>query len=79
MIKKVSNEQVLKDLEITQRERYSYRSIAEGFERLYLLHEKDGTAYAKFCKNEHLKYVEKYKECCRLVEELIRIKTERGI
>lgn len=79
MVKKISNEQILKDLEITQRESFAYRNISEGFERLYLLHEKDGGAYPKFCRGEHLKYYKKYNECNRLIEELIRIKTERGL
>ena len=79
MVKKITNEQILKDLEITQRECFAYRNISEGFERLYILHEKDGGTYSKFCRREHLKYHEKYNECNRLVEELIRIKTERGL
>lgn len=79
MVKKISNEQILKDLEITQRECFAYNNISEGFERLYILHQKEGGAYVRFCKNEHLKYKEKHNECTRLVEELIRIKNERGI
>ncbi len=79
MVKKISNEQILKDLEITQRECFAYRNISEGFERLMVIHEKDGMAYSRFCRSEHIKYNEKYKECNRLLEELIRIKTERQI
>ncbi len=79
MIKKITNEQLLKDIDITQRESYAYRSISEGFERLMLLHEKDGMTYSKLCRIEHLKYHEKYKECLHLLEALLKIKENRGL
>lgn len=79
MIKKITNEELLKDLEITQREFFAYKSISEGFERLYILHEKEGGAYVRFCKNEYMKYDKKNKECARLLEKIVKIKNERGI
>lgn len=79
MNNKISNSQLLKDIEVTQGESQAYKNIANGFGRLVVIHEKEGTRYASFCKKNQLEYEEKYAQCMILLSELHKIREQRGL
>lgn len=74
----VSNDELIKDIYNTKLELDAYRKIADGFLTLSGLPENQGSMSEKYFY-EYKKYNGIAIECNRFLNELIKMKTDRGI
>lgn len=75
---KVSDEQLLLDIELTKKEVEAYERICRGFDILSGL-PKNGGDKSAFYGFESSNYHQLYHECTGVLVELLEIKKERGL
>jgi len=76
--KKVSNEELLADIELTGQELEAYRKISGGFRTLASLPENAG-ASARMNNYQADKYSEYEIQCAKFLKSLNILKAERGL
>ena len=76
--KKVSNEQLLEDIENTKSEMDSYDKLRDGFSVLADLPENRGVNSSKYYW-EKQKYSTLYDECLSFLKQIEALKIERGL
>jgi hypothetical protein len=74
----VSNEQLLIDIENTERELDAYYNLQCGFLVLSNLSENKGSTNFKYY-SFHSEYSRLYEECNEFLQELLELKNERGL
>lgn len=74
----VSNEQLLIDINNTERELDAYYNIQCGFLVLSNLPENEGAMSLKY-SSLHSDYLRLYNECENFLQELLELKKERGL
>jgi hypothetical protein len=75
----VSNEILLQDIEVTQKESDAYNEISHGFHVLATLPENQGATEGKNCLMNEQKYKDLERRCLQFLNKLIAIKKERGL
>lgn len=75
---KVSDEQLLLDIELTKKEAEAYEMLCRGFDILSSLPENGGDRSASY-GFESSNYHQLYHECTGVLAELREIKEERGL
>ena len=75
--KKVSDEELINDIHLTEMELDAYRKLSEGFVVLSKLPEnKDRSSLYYF---EHIKYENSRSQCKKFLQNLYKLANERGI
>ena len=77
--KKVSNEQLLTDIDHTEIEVAAYGKLCSGFFDLSQLPENEESGNSRLQAFESHKYATLQKECTAFLEKLLALKTERGL
>ena len=75
---KISNDQLLKDIVLTEKELEAYQKIADGFRALAMLPENAGTQ-AKILNFKADGYRNSETACAEFLKKLHALKTERGL
>jgi hypothetical protein len=75
----ISNEQLLKDINITEQELSAYDSLYKAFRILAHLPENVGSSMERVYNFEYEKYLNLANECNRFFNKLNDIKSERGL
>jgi len=77
--KKISNKEMLVDIENTRREKEAYDLLAEGFETLAKLPENIASGQANVQNMEAIRYSRLSQECQSFYLELQALARERGL
>jgi hypothetical protein len=75
----ISNEQLLKDIDLTERERDAYLKLCDGFLTLAGLPENIESGESRMCTAQHYKYSGLATMCSTFLDQLLAIKKERGL
>ena len=77
--KKVSDEQLLLDIELTHKESDAYSKLTEGFGILTDLPENKESGKSDFYKMEYYRYSSANNGCVKFLRQLYALKAERGL
>lgn len=77
--KKISNELLLADIDITRKEMRAYGMLTEGFEMLASLPENQGNGQSNMHYFQASKYRQAMADCDKFLNTLLELKKERGL
>ena len=75
----ISNEQLLRDIDLTELERDAYVKICDGFLTLCELPENIESGQSNLYTSQHYKYSGLATMCTTFLDQLLAIKKERGL